>query len=135
MAQFDVFANPVVRSRRAYPYVVVLQADVAQLGRDRAVAPAAPYAMFPAIAGRLTPVVTIEQHDFVLLVTSLTTLPANSLGTTHASLANRREDILAAIDLLILRRLTTWGRLTPARATFANQVSSSILTRFGMPAP
>jgi hypothetical protein len=76
MTQFDVFANPVQRARRAYPYVVVLQADVAQLGRDRAVAPVAPHAAFPAIAGRLTPVVTIERNDYVLLVTSLTTLPA-----------------------------------------------------------
>lgn len=100
MTQFEVFANPVARARRAYPYVVVLQADVALSGRDRAVAPAAPRAAFGAIPGRLTPVVAIEEEDFVLLVTSLTTLPAKSLGTAVASLAARREDILAAIDYL-----------------------------------
>jgi hypothetical protein len=93
MAQFKVFANPVPRARRAYPYVVVLQAGVAQSGRDRAVAPAAPRAAFGAIPGCLTPVVTIEDEDFVLLVTSLTTLPGKSLGAAVASLAERREDI------------------------------------------
>ena len=100
MTQFDVFANPVTRARGAYPYVVVLQAAVAQTGHDRVVAPAAPRAAFPAIPGRLTPVVTIERNGFVLLVTSLTTLPGNCLRTATASLADRREDILAAIDYL-----------------------------------
>lgn len=100
MTQFEVFANPVARARRAYPYVTVLQTAAAQVGRDRVVAPAAPRAAFPSIPGRLTPVVSIERKDFVLLVTSLTTLPANSLGTGVASLADRREDILAAIDYL-----------------------------------
>ena len=102
MTQFDVSPNPVLRARKAYPYVVVLQADATRNGRDRVVAPAAPCAAFPVVAGRLTPVVTIEQNDFVLLVTSLTTLPANSLGMTVASLADRRDDILAAIDLLFV---------------------------------
>lgn len=100
MTQFEVFPNPVTRARRAYPHVVVLQADVAQIGRDRAVAPTAPRAAFAAIPGRLTPVVTIEQEDFVLLVTSLTIIPARSLGPAVASLADRREEILAAIDYL-----------------------------------
>jgi len=100
MTQFDVFANPVTRARRAYPYVVVMQADVAQIGRDRVVAPTAPRDAFPAIPGRLTPVVTVKRKEFVLLVTSLTTIPARSLGTAATSLADRREDILAAIDYL-----------------------------------
>jgi toxin CcdB len=100
MTQFEVFANPITRARRAYPYVVVLQAEVAHIGRDRAVAPTVPRAALPAIPGRLTPVVRIKGKDFVLLVTSLTTLPATSLGTPVASLADRREGILAAIDYL-----------------------------------
>lgn len=100
MKQFDVFENPVTGARRAYPYVVVLQADVAPSARHRVVAPVAPLAAFPAIAGRLTPIVSIERNDFVLLVTSLTTLPVQSLRAPAASLTDRREDILAAIDYL-----------------------------------
>lgn len=100
MAQFDVFANPVGRGRRAYPYVVVLQAEVAETAHERVVAPTAPRAAFPTIPGRLTPVVTIERNDFVLLVTSLTTIPANSLRTAVGTLADRRDDILAAVDYL-----------------------------------
>ena len=87
-------------ARCAYPFAVVLQSNMAQSGRDRAVAPVAPRAAFPAIPGRLTPIVTIERDEFVLLVTSLTTIPARSLDKAVTSLADRREDILAAIDFL-----------------------------------
>jgi toxin CcdB len=100
MRQFEVFANPIVRARRSYPFVVVLQADVARGGRERAVAPVAPRAAFPAISGRLTPIMTIDRNEFVLLVTSLTTVPVRSLGRAVASLADRRDDIFAAIDYL-----------------------------------
>ena len=100
MTQFEVFANPVARARSSYPFVVMLQADVARGGRERVVAPAAPRAAFPAVAGRLTPIMAIERDEFVLLVTSVTTIPAQSLGRAIASLADRRADILAAIDYL-----------------------------------
>jgi toxin CcdB len=100
MTQFEVFANPVTRARPSYPFVVMLQADVARDGCERAVAPVAPRRAFPAIAGRLTPIMTIERDEFVLLVTSVTTVPAQSLGRAVASLADRRGDILAAIDYL-----------------------------------
>jgi CcdB protein len=42
----------------------------------------------------------IERAEFVLLVTSVTTIPVQSLGRAIASLADRRDDILAAIDYL-----------------------------------
>jgi len=100
MTQFEVFANPVARARASYPFVVVLQSDAVQSGRQRAVAPVAPRAAFPVIAGRLTPIMAIERDEFVLLVTAVTTIPVKSLGRTVACLADRRDDILAAIDYL-----------------------------------
>jgi len=100
MSQFEVFANPVTRSRASYPFVVMLQADVARGGRERAVAPVAPRVAFPVVAGRLTPIMAIEREEFVLLVTSVTTIPAQSLGRPVTSVADRRDDILAAIDYL-----------------------------------
>jgi hypothetical protein len=42
----------------------------------------------------------IGRDAFVLLVTSVTTVPAQSLGRAVPSLAGRRDDILAAIDYL-----------------------------------
>jgi hypothetical protein len=43
---------------------------------------------------------TIDRDQFVLLVTSLTTVPVQSLGRAIASFADRRDDIFAAIDYL-----------------------------------
>ena len=100
MTQFEVFANPIVRARPIYPFVVVLQADVARGGRERAVAPVAPRAAFPLISGRLTPIMSIERNEFVLLVTSLTTIPLQNLSRAITSFADRRDDIFAAIDYL-----------------------------------
>ena len=64
MTQFEVFANPVARARASYPFVVMLQADVARGGRERVVAPVAPRAAFPVVAGRLTPIMAIERDEF-----------------------------------------------------------------------
>ena len=100
MTQFEVFVNPVARARASYPFVVALQADSTRGSRERAVAPLAPRGSFPAIGGRLTPIITIEREEFVLLLTSVTTLPVPSLGTAIASVVDRRNDILAAIDYL-----------------------------------
>jgi hypothetical protein len=46
---------------------------------------------------------TIERDEFVLLVTSETPLPVWSLGRAMTSLADRRDDSLAAIDYLFFR--------------------------------
>jgi hypothetical protein len=80
MTQFDVHRNPVTQTQRAYPFVVVLQSDVARSGRERVVAPAAPRSAFPDIAGRLIPIVKIKRQECVLLIASMTTIPAHGLG-------------------------------------------------------
>jgi hypothetical protein len=67
------------------------------------VAPVAPRREFPVIASLLTPIMTIERDEFVLLVTSETPLPVWSLGRAMTSLADRRDDSLAAIDYLFFR--------------------------------
>lgn len=62
MRQFDVAENPIPRARRALPSVAILQSDLADTGRDRVVAPLAPRAAMPTLAGRLIPVVHIAEE-------------------------------------------------------------------------
>jgi len=100
MAQFDVFPNPVARARPSYPYVVILQAEVARDSRERAVAPVAPRTAFAVVAGRLTPIMNIDGDEFVVLVPSLTTVPVQGLRHAVASVVDRRDDLLAAVDYL-----------------------------------
>jgi post-segregation antitoxin (ccd killing protein) len=42
VVQFDVFENPIPCARLDFPRVIVLQSDVASVGRDRIVAPLVP---------------------------------------------------------------------------------------------
>ena len=102
MSQFDVFENPIARARRAYPFVVVLQADLADTGRERIVAPLAPRARLTGTAGRLTPHVKVAGVDHVLLVPSLAALPAAELRELRGQLASYRDVIVAALDYLFL---------------------------------
>lgn len=102
MRQFDVVENPITRARRALPFVAVLQSDLADTGHDRVVAPLAPHAAMPTLAGRLIPIVTVAEEDYALLVPSLTALPVRDLRQVVTSLAHARERILAALDYLFI---------------------------------
>ncbi len=100
--QLEVFPNPLVRARRAYPYVVVLQADIAALGRERIIAFLAPRAEIGPIGGRLMPVVEIGDREFVLLMPSLTNVPVTELRRSVGSLGAFRDRIVDAIDWTFL---------------------------------
>lgn len=100
--QFDVHRNPVPQGRRAFPLVAVLQSDLAQTGRDRVVAFLAPRAAFSQIPGRLMPAVAVESKEYVLLVPSLTNLPAADLQRAVGNVGSSRDAIVAALDYLFV---------------------------------
>jgi toxin CcdB len=102
MAQFDVFVNPILQARRAYPYVAVLQSDLAETGREWIVAPLAPRARLAGTAGRLTPHVRVSGVDHVLLVPSMAAIAAGDLRDLRGQLIAHREAIVAALDYLFL---------------------------------
>lgn len=68
MSQYDVFENPIPRARDAFPFVTVLQSELANTGRDRMVAPLVARVRMPGISGRLTPIVKVLGVEHVLLV-------------------------------------------------------------------
>jgi toxin CcdB len=102
MSQFDVFDNPIGHTRRAYPYITVLQSDRAESGHDRIVAPLVPRARMPGTAGRLTPHVKVLGVEHVLLTPSMTAIPAAALREIRDNLKSFRNDIVAALDYLFL---------------------------------
>lgn len=99
MRQFDVFVNPVAHARRAFPFVAVLQADLAEAGGDRVVAPLASLTL---PSGRLAPTVALPAGEYALLVPRLTTMPTGGLGRPVANVASHRDAIVAALDYLFL---------------------------------
>ena len=102
MRQFDVYPNPVTRAQKAFPFVAVVQSDLADTGRDRIVAFLAPLAAVPTVAGRLMPVVSIGDDAFVLFLPSLTNLPANDLVDARGSIRAERDRIVEGLDWLFL---------------------------------
>lgn len=100
--QLEVFPNPLVRARQAYPYVVVLQADIAALGRERIIAFLAAREQIGPVGGRLMPVVEIGGREFVLLMPSLTNVPVTELRGPVGDLKAFRDRIVDAIDWTFL---------------------------------
>jgi toxin CcdB len=100
--QLDVFPNPLVRARRAFPFVVVLQSDIAALGQERIIAFLAPRAHLGPIAGRLMPVIEVDGRQFVLLMPSITNVPLAELRGPVANLHAYRDRIVDAIDWTFL---------------------------------
>jgi toxin CcdB len=100
MAQFDVFVNPIVATRRAYPLVVVLQSDFARDARDPIVAPLVPRQSMPTVAGRLTPIIAFHGAEHVALVPALMGIRSRDLAELRGSIAAARSELLGAIDYL-----------------------------------
>jgi toxin CcdB len=100
--QLDVFPNPLVRARRSFPYVVLLQADISAFGGDRIIAFLAAKAQFGSPNSRLMPVVQIAGRDFVLLMPSITNVPVMELRSPIGNLNAFRDLIVDAIDWTFL---------------------------------
>jgi toxin CcdB len=97
-----VFENPIPQAPRAFPYVAILQCELADTGRDRIVAPLVPRARMTGTVGRLTPVVKVTNVEHVLLVPRMTAIAATDLRTVKERVAAYRADIVAALDYLFL---------------------------------
>ena len=96
--QLEVFRNPLVRARRFYPYVVVLQADIAAMGRERVVAFLVGRKQFGQVSGRLLPVVDLEGQEFLVLMPSITNVAVAELGRPLGDLTAFRGKIVDALD-------------------------------------
>lgn len=99
MAQFDVHPNPVGDMADAAPYVLDLQADHLAAMPTRIVAPLAVLESFQPVRN-LNPVVEIDGERFAIMVNLMATIPRAVLARPVASLAEHRNDIIAALDFL-----------------------------------
>jgi toxin CcdB len=100
MAQFDVYRNPYPATAGRIPYFVDIQTGHLGGLATCVVVPLAPRDGYPAAAG-LNPTVTLEGVELVLATAELAAVYRDSLGDRVGSLADRREEIVAAIDFLV----------------------------------
>ena len=102
MPQFDVYANPSKATRRAYPFIVDIQSSVISDIATRIVVPLGKKADFSnEEMKRLTPIVTYEGKELLLLVPQIASMPAKALISPIGSLSHLREEIVAALDFAI----------------------------------
>jgi toxin CcdB len=102
MAQFDVYrnANPATRAR--VPYLLDVQSDLLDTLATRVVVPLCkPEVLRGKLAERLNPVFEVEGRKRVLLTPELAGVSRKALGEKIENLADRRDSIIAALDLVI----------------------------------
>ncbi|HHI77152.1 MAG TPA: plasmid maintenance protein CcdB [Gammaproteobacteria bacterium] len=102
MAQFDVYDNPSVTSRRYYPYVVDIQSRYLEALATRIVIPLGRRSLFKNVAMKgLTPEVTFAGEELLVLTPQLSSVPKKQLKKAVGSLAHQREEIVNAVDFAI----------------------------------
>ncbi len=102
MAQFCVHINPTPDTRTTTPFLLDVQSDLLADLDTRVVAPLCPVsAMKGQPMKTLTPVFEIDDEQYLMLTPQLAGISKKHMGNKVADLSNRREEIIAALDLLI----------------------------------
>lgn len=98
MAQFDLYRNP---RGGTYPLLLDVQSGVLERLGTRVVVPLISLKRYGARPiTRLNPIAKVKGTDYVLVFQELAAVPATALGGTVGSLAGRRSELVAAVDLL-----------------------------------
>jgi len=102
MPQFSVYRNPNPDTRGMYPLLLDVQSDLIEALATRVVVPLSPAAaMKGRRLGTLTPPLAIGGRQYLMLTPQLAGVPVRSLGPRVGDCAARRDEILAALDLLL----------------------------------
>lgn len=102
MAQWDVYANPSVRTRDAVPYLVDLQSDLFAGIGSRLVAPLVRSRLLsPVLPRGLCPAVTVAGEMLVLMPHEAGPISPRLLKDSVASLRAQARDIVAALDAVV----------------------------------
>jgi len=100
MAQFDVHLNPNAGTLQAIPYLLDVQADLLDTLATCVVVPLILTEEMGLAAKYLNPQFKIKGVTVVMSTAELAGIPKRSLGDKVASLKNKRDEIIAALDLL-----------------------------------
>lgn len=100
MAQFDVYLNPSPDTRKSVPYLLDVQAELLDTLATRVVVPLVLAEEMGLAAKHLNPQFKIKGVAVVMSTAELAGIPNRSLGDKVVSLKNKRDEIIAALDLL-----------------------------------
>lgn len=97
MARFDVYPR-----RGGAGYLLDVQADLLGALNTRIVAPLLPLSEAPAPARRLNPVFEIAGIPHVMVTQFMAAVPRAELQTPLTNLGARDDEIMAALDMLLV---------------------------------
>lgn len=100
MAQFDVYLNPNAATRKPIPYLLDVQADLLDTLATRVVVPLILTEEMGLAAKHLNPQFKIKGVAVVMSTAELAGVPNRSLGDKVTTLKNKRDEIIAALDML-----------------------------------
>ncbi|MHB1237106.1 MAG: CcdB family protein [Gallionella sp.] len=100
MAQFDVYLNPNVATRKSIPYLLDVQADLLDTLATRVVVPLILAEEMGLAAKHLNPQFKIKGVAVVMSTAELAGVPSRSLGDKVTTLKSKRDEIIAALDIL-----------------------------------
>ena len=100
MAQFDVYQNPNTATRKVIPYLLDVQTDLLDTLTTRVVAPLIKADEMGLAAKHLNPQFKIKGEAVVMSTAELAGVSTRSLGDKITSLKSKRDEIIAALDLL-----------------------------------
>lgn len=102
MAQFEVYANPSNTTKTHYPYLVDIQSTLLTDLATRIVIPLAKRSAFGGQTMQgLTPEITFEEQELLLLTPQISSVPDKHLKNPVGSLSHFRDQIVRALDLAI----------------------------------
>ena len=100
MPQFDVYRNPDASSSARFPFLLDIQSDLLESLATRVVVPLATAEDSTPMA-RLMPVFEVGDQRLVMRTAERAGVPRKAIGARVGSLAGRRHEIVAALDVLI----------------------------------
>lgn len=102
MAQFSAHKNANPDTRSTVPYLLNVQSDLIEDLATRVVVPLYPAsAMKGKILKTLMPTLEIDDKNYVMVTPQLAGVPRKTLGAVAADFSSKRDEIIAALDLLI----------------------------------
>lgn len=100
MAQFDVYLNPNADTRDAVPFLLDVQAELLDMLATRVVVPLVVSEEMVLAAKHLNPQFKIKGIAVVMSTAELAGVPNRALGDKVTSLKHKRDEIVAALDML-----------------------------------
>ncbi len=102
MPQFSVYRNPNRDTATDYPLLLEVQSDlIAGLATVVVVPLCSALSMREKCFKVLTPVFDVAGEPYIMLTPQLAGIPKNLVGPKVADLTHCRDEIIAALDLLI----------------------------------